>query len=146
MYQFLKQVDGGIAKLQSTKIINRTTVEEIKLGEGTVNISINLYEELFYKVLTEISGVEIDNEGDLFSTITNLAEIKKEYDKIATALDEVKATGYGIVTPSIDELILEEPEIIKQGSRFGVKLRAKAPSIHLIKSGNRNRGISNSWK
>ena len=130
----LKQVDGGIAKLQSTKIINRTTVEEIKLGEGTVNISINLYEELFYKVLTEISGVEIDNEGDLFSTITNLAEIKKEYDKIATALDEVKATGYGIVTPSIDELILEEPEIIKQGSRFGVKLRAKAPSIHLIKA------------
>ena len=77
----LKQVDGGIAKLQSTKIINRTTVEEIKLGEGTVNISINLYEELFYKVLTEISGVTIDNEGDLFSTITNLAEIKKEYGK-----------------------------------------------------------------
>lgn len=130
----LKQVDSGIVKLQSTQIINKTVIDEIKLGEGTVNVSINLYDELFYKVLTEISGVEINNEGDLFSTITTLAETKKDYDKIANALDEVKATGYGIVTPSIDELILDEPEIIKQGTRFGVKLRARAPSIHLIKA------------
>lgn len=130
----LKQVDTGIAKLQSTQIINKTVVNEIRLGEGTVNVSINLYDELFYKVLTEISGVEINNEGDLFSTISTLAETKKEYDKIANALEEVKATGYGIVTPSIDELILDEPEIIKQGTRFGVKLRARAPSIHLIKA------------
>lgn len=130
----LKQVDSGIVKLQSTKIINRTTIEDIRLGEGTINISIDLYEELFYKVLTEISGVEMENEGDLFSTITELARIKKEYDKISNALEEVKATGYGIVTPSIDELILDEPEIIKQGTRFGVKLKARAPSIHMIKA------------
>ena len=130
----LKQIDNGIVKLQSTKIINKTVIEEIKLGEGTINISISLYDELFYKVLTEISGVEIENEGDLFSTITELANTKKEYDKISNALEEVKATGYGIVTPSIDELILDEPEIIKQGTRFGVKLRARAPSIHLIKA------------
>lgn len=132
--RILKQVDSGIVRLQGTKIIKSTIISEIKLGEGTVNITINLYDELFYKVLTEISGVEINNEGDLFSTITNLAETKKEYDKISNALEEVKATGYGIVTPSIDELILDEPEIIKQGSRFGVKLRARAPSIHLIKA------------
>ncbi len=132
--RILKQVDTGIAKLQNTKIINNTSISEIKLGEGTINITVNLYDELFYKILTEISGVEISNEGDLFSTITSLAETKKEYDKIANALEEVKATGYGIVTPSIDELILDEPEIIKQGSRFGVKLRARAPSIHLIKA------------
>lgn len=132
--RMLKQVDSGIAKLQSTQIIQKTVIEDIMLGEGTVNINIMLYEELFYKVLTEISGITINNEGDLFSSITTLAQTKKEYDKIATALEEVKATGYGIVTPSIDELILEEPEIIKQGSRFGVKLRARAPSIHLIKA------------
>ena len=130
----LKQIDSGIIKLQSTKIINKTIIDEIKLGEGTINISINLYEELFYKVLTEISGVEIENEGDLFSTITELANTKKEYDKISNALEEVKATGYGIVTPSMDELILDEPEIIKQGTRFGVKLKARAPSIHLIRA------------
>ena len=96
---------------------------------GCVNISINLAEDLFYKILTEISGVEIANEGDLFSTITNLASTKKEYDKIAYALEEVKAKGYGIVSPSMDE-----PEMVKQGSRFGVKLKAKAPSIHMIRA------------
>ena len=101
---------------------------------GCVNISINLAEDLFYKILTEISGVEIANEGDLFSTITNLASTKKEYDKIAYALEEVKAKGYGIVSPSMDELILDEPEMVKQGSRFGVKLKAKAPSIHMIRA------------
>ena len=132
--RILKQVNDGITKLQSTQIINKTIVDEIKLGEGTINVSIMLYDELFYKVLTEISGVEINNEGDLFTIITELANTKKEYDKIANALEEVKATGYGIVTPSIDELILDEPEIIKQGNRFGVKLRARAPSVHMIRA------------
>lgn len=132
--KILKQVDSCVSKLQNTQIITKTVLDEIKLGEGTVNISINLLDELFYKVLTEISGVEIENEGDLFSTITSLANTKKEYDKISCALEQVKATGYGIVTPSMEELILDEPEIVKQGSRFGVKLKARAPSIHLIKA------------
>ena len=132
--KILKQVDGSVAKLQHTQIITKTTVDEIKLGDGSVNISINLMDDLFYKVLSEISGVNITNEGDLFSTITTFADTKREYDKISCALEQVKTTGYGIVTPSIDELILEEPEIVKQGSRFGVKLKAKAPSIHLIRA------------
>ena len=132
--KILKQVDSSIVKLQNTQIITKTVIDEIKLGDGSVTISINLMDELFYKILTEISGVEINNEGDLFSTITNLANTKREYDKISCALEQVKATGYGIVTPSIDELILDEPEIVKQGSRFGVKLKARAPSIHLIKA------------
>ena len=89
---------------------------------------------MFYKVLTEITGVEIQNEADLFSTISNFASIKKEYDKVAVALQEVKQKGYGIVTPTMEELILDEPEMVKQGSRFGVRLRAKAPSIHLRNS------------
>ena len=93
-----------------------------------------LKEMLFYKVLTEISGVEVTEEGDLFSIISELAVIKKEYDKIAYALHQVKMKGYGIVTPSMDELILDEPEMVKQGSRFGVKLRARAPSIHMVKA------------
>lgn len=78
--------------------------------------------------------MEISNEGDLFSTITNLASVKKDYDKIAYALEEVKTKGYGIVTPTINELILDEPEMVKQGSRFGVKLKARAPSIHMIRA------------
>lgn len=130
----LKQVDLGITKIQKTEIIEKTLLDEIRLGNGNVNISINLKEELFYQILTEISGVTISNEGDLFSIITKLAHTKKEYDKISYALEEVKATGYGIVTPSMEELILDEPEMVKQGSRFGVKLKAKAPSIHMIRA------------
>lgn len=132
--RILKQVDTSISKLQHTQIIASTILNDIKLGTGCVNVSINLMEELFYKILTEISGVEISNEGDLFSTITNLASTKKEYDKISYALEQVRAKGYGIVTPSMDELILDEPEMVKQGSRFGVKLKAKAPSIHMIRA------------
>ena len=132
--KLLKQVPQCIKKLQNTEVIAKSTIDEILLGTGSIKISINLIEELFYKILTEISGVNIDNEGDLFSTITNLAHTKKEYDKIAYALEEVKAKGYGIVTPSMDELILDEPEMVKQGSRFGVKLKAKAPSIHMIRA------------
>ena len=130
----IKEIDNGISKIQTTDIITKTIVDEILLGSGQVNINIQLQEDLFYKILTEISGVEINNEGDLFSTVTNLASTKKEYDKIAYALEEVKAKGYGIVTPSIDELILDEPEMVKQGTRFGVKLKAKAPSIHMIRA------------
>jgi stage IV sporulation protein A len=132
--KILKQIDTSIESIYKTDIIEKTSVDEILLGNGNVNISITLKEELFYKILTEISGVEIENEGDLFATITTLASTKKEYDKIAYALEEVKQKGYGIVTPSIDELILDEPEMVKQGSRYGVKLKATAPSLHIIRA------------
>ncbi len=129
--KLLREINDGISRIQKTEIIQKTAVESINLGNGAINVDITIKEELFYKVLTEISGVEVKNEGDLFITITQMAKVKKEYDKIAYALDEVKRKGYGIVTPSMDELILEEPEMVKQGSRFGVKLKAKAPSIHI---------------
>ncbi len=131
--KILKQVDNGISNIKSTDVINKTMLEEINLGTGNVNISIVLNEDLFYKILTEISGVDISNEGDLFSIITQLASTKKEYDKISYALNEVKAKGYGIVNPSMEDLILDEPEIVKQGSRYGVKLKARGTSIHMIK-------------
>ena len=95
--RILKQVDLGISRIQKTEIIEKTSLSEITLGNGNVNITIDLKEELFYKVLTEISGVDICNEGDLFSIITELAKTKTEYDKIAYALEEVKQKGYGIV-------------------------------------------------
>lgn len=132
--KILKQVDSGITALSHSEIISRCTLDCITLGNGNVNVVMDLQEDLFYQVLTEISGIDIGNEGDLFSTITTLSKAKKEYDKISYALEEVKAKGYGIVTPSIDELILDEPEMVKQGSRFGVKLKAKAPSIHMIRA------------
>ena len=130
----LKDISTCTSSISSTDIISKTNLENIQLGTGNVNIKIELKDELFYKILSEITGVQIDNEGDLFSIISTLSSTKQKYDKIAYALEEVNAKGYGIVTPSIDELVLEEPEMVKQGSRFGVKLKATAPSIHMIKT------------
>ena len=130
----LKEINDCVDKIGQTDIISKTYVQDIMLGTGKVTINIVLKDELFYNVLSEMTGVEVANEGDLFSVMAELSKTKKEYDKIAYALEEVKAKGYGIVTPSMDELILEEPEMVKQGSRFGVKLRATAPSLHLIRA------------
>ena len=130
--KIIKQANFAVDNLQNTDIISSTTIDEINLGNGNITITISLKDDLFYKVLTEISGETINNEFDLFSAFYSFSKIKAEYDRIAPALEEVKTKGYGIITPSMDELILDEPEIVKQGSKFGIKLRAKAPSIHMI--------------
>lgn len=130
----LKEVSNCTNSINKTNIITKTEVDNIELGTGRVNVSITLKDDLFYSVLTQMTNVPISNEGDLFAIINNLSSTKKKYDKIKAALDEVNRKGYGIVTPSIDDLILEEPEMVKQGSRFGVKLKATAPSLHIIKA------------
>lgn len=128
----IKQANFAVESLQNTDIINSTVINEINLGSGNITISINLKEELFYKVLTEVSGESINNDFDLFTAFYNFSKIKSDYSRIAPALEEVKAKGYGIITPSMDDLILDEPEMVKQGSKYGIKLKAKAPSIHMI--------------
>ena len=135
----VKNINNGIKKINSCDIVEQTIIKEINLGNGSVTLEIVLKNNLFYKVLTEITGVEVKNEADLFSTISNLSKVKKEYDKVAIALEEVKQKGYGIVTPAMEELILDEPEMVKQGSRFGVRLKAKAPSIHMAQSKQKNK-------
>lgn len=129
----LKDVNDRYAKLEECEEIKKVNVDEINLGNGVVTIGVELQDSLFYNTLTEITGVEIKNEGELFSCMTELASAQREYNKLAYALHEVNEKGYGIVTPGIDDLILEEPEIVKQGQKYGVKLKAKAPSIHMIK-------------
>ena len=130
----LKDVSSCVDNIKQTEIISRSSIADIQLGSGNVNVEITLKEELFYQILSQITNVDVTNEGDLFSIISDLSKTKKKFDRIAYALEEVEAKGYGIVTPCIDDLELEEPEMIKQGSRFGVKLKAKSPSIHLIKT------------
>ena len=130
----LKQIPTGTEGLRSCEIISNLSATETRLDTGITNIQIQIQEPLFYQILSELSHLEIQDEADLFRVIGQLSETKRDYDKISSALEEVKNTGYGIVTPSIDELILEEPEMVKQGSRYGVKLKAQAPSIHLIRA------------
>ncbi len=109
-------------------------VQNIDLGQGSAEIKLNIRPELFYKVLTQTAGIEISDEQELMENIIELSKIKSQYMRVKDALDEVEATGYGIVMPTIEELSLEEPEIVKQGGRYGVRLKASAPSIHLMKA------------
>lgn len=121
-------------ELKNCEYITDARVTGMKLGQGTAWISVTMNGDLFYKVLSEKTGLEIDGEQGLISRMCELAEIRRQYDKLKSALDEVEATGYGIVMPTIDELTLDEPEIVKQGGRYGVKLSASAPSIHMLKA------------
>ena len=130
----LKEVKPCVDNISSTDIINNSVLQEINLGNGNINISIELKDNLFYQILSDMTGVSISDEGDLFSVLTSFAQTKKEYDKISYALESAKATGYGIVTPGMEDLILDEPEMVKQGSKFGVKLKATAPSLHIVKA------------
>lgn len=107
---------------------------ECNLGTGEIIISVELLPELYYKIMSEICGIEITNEEDLFLNIKHLSEVKKEFDKFTTAIDDVNRGGYGIVLPSIEDMTLEEPEAVRQSGSYGVKFKATAPSIHLIKA------------
>ncbi len=119
-------------RLSDYEFVSRAEITEINLGNGNATLTLTVPEGLFYRILKETSGFDIDGEDALMTLLSDMAVIKKEYDKISSALREVYQKGYGIVTPTIDELTLEEPEIVKQGNRFGVRLKASAPSIHMI--------------
>ncbi len=114
--------------------VNASDVKEVDLSVGAVKISVSAPQDLFYKVLSEKTGMKIENEQQLMNTIMELTHIKHNYERFETALKEVEATGYGIVMPTMEELTLEDPEIMKQGGRYGVRLKASAPSIHMLKA------------
>ena len=130
----LNQVHGSLSPLMDIDIVKGVNINEIKLGEGVVSADINLEEGLFYRILNEITGYEIDGDYQILNLVSKLSATKKEYDKIEKALKEAKEIGYGMVSPTQDELELAEPEIFRQGSRFGVKLKAKAPSLHVLRA------------
>lgn len=145
MINSIKETFAGITKIREIKsslnkfseyreFIKRAQIDTINLGTGSALIEINETDGLFYSVLSDITGLEIEGEYKLISLMKDMARIKKEYEKVEYALHEVKLKGYGIVTPQMNEMSLEEPEIVKQGNRFGVKLRASAPSIHMIRA------------
>ena len=108
-------------------------IRAIDLGTSTVSCVLTFPEALFYEILSAKAGIPIENDAQLLAHLTSLAETKREYDKIADALSSVKATGYGIVMPGAEEMKLETPEILKKNGAFGVKLKAGAPSIHMIR-------------
>jgi len=121
-------------RLQSSDFVKNAFLCESKPGEGLVSMEVTMADGLFYDTLSANTGLNIYDDKSLVRVLGELSGAKKEYDKFAYALSEVNRKGYGIVFPSIDELSLEEPEIIKQGNKFGVRLKASAPSFHLIRA------------
>ena len=130
----IREVDGVIRALSGSDHISEAKIRSIDLGTGVAAAELRLPRELFYHTLSEQSGFAVTDDGDLMSLLTRLATVKAEYDKVSGALRDVREKGYGIVVPGIDELQLEEPEIMKQGGRYGVRLKASAPSIHMIRA------------
>lgn len=130
----MSEIGGFGAAIEKCDSITYVSTREIDRGSGTVYLKADMDSAIFYAMLSEMSAENITDDSDLILTLRSLVETKKKYDKIAAALEQVNSTGYGIVMPSVDELTLEEPEIVKQGSRYGVKLKASAPSIHLMRA------------
>ena len=131
----LREINDVISNIKNSyPIFDSINLDSANMEDGNVKVIMNINNSYFFKVLSEKSNIQIESEKDIFKVIDDYSSIKAKYDKIAIALEEVNVKGYGIVTPSIDELKLEEPEIVKQGSKYGVKLKASAPSIHMIKA------------
>jgi len=130
----LRDVNSIVEGFSELDFLENTQVDNVELGEGVISIDLTAKQDLFYNILEEKSGFKIDGDHQLLNLVTRLSRVKNEYDKIESALYDAKTKGYGVVAPSLDELSLEEPEIIKQGKQYGIKLRANAPSLHIIKA------------
>lgn len=120
--------------LEKNEYIDNAICEKINLGDGSIYIRTNVPKGLFYKTLGEMTGFDIHSEGEMIELMRELSHMKKEYERIRYAISSARDTGYGIVAPEVNEMSLEEPKIIKQGGRYGVRLRASAPSLHIIKA------------
>lgn len=129
----MADVAGQRPQLDCEYIVS-TSLTGMDLATGSVRITAGIAPDIFYRILGEQTGLEIVDEASLLPCVVSLARAKRAYDKIKSALDQVEATGYGIVMPGIDELTLEEPEIVRQGGQYGVRLSASAPSLHIMRA------------
>ncbi|WP_110953123.1 stage IV sporulation protein A [Anaerosinus massiliensis] len=130
----LRDIDGAIDELANCEFVADVILQDMDLGSGVAVIEITARGDLFYQVIEELTGFTVSGEHHLLRLMQSLAVAKREYDKLADALEQVKETGYAVVAPQIDEMVLEEPEIIRTGNKFGVRLKATAPSLHIIKT------------
>ena len=129
----LGQAESTLSDLKDMEQVLDFTIRNVDLATGTVSCAVSFPETLFYEILSAKAGISIQTDAQLLSLLTELSAIKQEYDKISDALSAVKATGYGVVMPSAAEMTLETPELLRKNGAFGVKLKAGAPSIHMIR-------------
>ena len=129
----LAQAEGILETLRELEQVGDVHIRSVDLATGTVCCVLSFPEKLFYEILSQRTGVNISGDGELMGLLTELTAVKAEYDKIADALEAVKATGYGVVSPAVEEMTLEKPQSIRKGGAFGIRLKAGAPSIHMIR-------------
>ena len=129
----LKDIDTITTHFNDCEYINKAYLSDVDTSTGVVTITLDAPSDLYNKILKETIGIDITNKSQLLNIFQDYNEVKSEYDQIKSALKMVKQTGYGVASPSLSDMKLDTPEIIKQGSRYGVKLKAKAPSIHMIR-------------
>ncbi len=130
----IRDLEAYLAQLSSQEEVSGVSSREIDLGSGCAAADLEIPRRLFYETLSQQSGLTVEDDGDLMEQLTKLAGIKKEYDKIYPALQAAQETGYGIIMPGVEELNLEDPEIVRQGGRFGLRMKASAPSVHMIRA------------
>ena len=129
----LAQAEMTLKSLLQLEDVWDVTIRGVDLGTGTVSCALELQDTLFYEILSDRAGCHIENDAQLMQLLTELSKTKQEYDQIADALASVQATGYGVVMPTPQNTTLDKPEVVRKGGAYGVKLRAQAPSIHMIR-------------
>ena len=132
MLSCMRDAHAAASAMAQMENVTRAEISEMDLGRGSATINTDLPRSLFYSTVSESSGFDVQNDGDLLKLLASLADVKKDYDRVSGALEQARATGYGVVLPVREEMSLEEPEVIKQGGRYGVRLRASAPAIHML--------------
>ncbi len=128
------EVKPMLEEIRKCEYIKSITVESINLGSGKSRVELVFDQSLFFRVLSEKTELQVNDESELLSQLMEMTEIKKKFQKLQQAYDDVQETGYGIVMPDVEELSLEEPQILKQNGKYGIRLKATAPSIHMMKT------------
>ncbi len=130
----VRDIDGMVADIALAESAGQVSLQKMDLGSGVADISVEMVDGLFYRVLEEYAGMPVEGEHTILSVVRDFSHAHQEWDKVAEAMGEARKSGYGVVTPHLNEMYLEEPELIKQGGRFGVRLKASAPSFHVIRA------------
>ena len=131
--QSLGQAEGAIQALTQLPTVQAISLECVDLGKGSIRCVVTLPSLLFYQILSAKAGVPIESDGDLMKLLMDLSAIRRDYEKISSALSAVRATGYGVVVPTADDMQLDPPQVVKKGNSYGLRLKAGAPSIHMIR-------------
>ena len=132
--QRIGDVREAFSEIKENEYVSALSIERIDLGSGCAELALHMKEELYYGVIGELTGFDVSGERELIALLQELSRVKADYDKVSEALAQVRETGYGIVMPEVEDLRLEEPQIVKQAGGYGVKLRAGAQSVHMIRA------------